>query len=39
MELTKLFVPNQLDYLRCCEYEDTVASFMNRWTRMLEPDG
>jgi hypothetical protein len=39
MELGKLFMPKKLDYLRCCEYEDAVAFFMNKWARLLEPEG
>lgn len=39
MELSKLFVPRKLEFLRCCEYEDAVAFFMNKWTRLLEPEG
>ena len=39
MELAKLFVPKKLEYLRCCDYEDAVAFFMNKWTRLLEPEG
>lgn len=39
MELTKLFVPKKVDYLRCCEYEDAVAVFMHKWTRLIEPEG
>ena len=39
MELSKLFVPKKQEYLRCCEYEDAVAFFVNRWTRLIEPEG
>lgn len=39
MELSKLFVPKKLEYLRCCDYEDAVAFYMNKWTRLIEPEG